>query len=108
VAGRGVRLRRLPLRDPGVLSELFGDVAEMGLKRSEPTWHRFPSPGGVTGMWRQRVASEIHSFPEFGSACLISSAAASARRSTGERGSRPARRDARPGQRASPALSNPE
>src|SRR5439155_27056543 len=35
------------------------------------TWHRFPSPGGVTGMW---LLSEshltIHSFPEFGSVCL--------------------------------------
>jgi len=61
------------LRDPAVLSELFRDiVAEMRLKPlGEPTWHRFPSPGGVTGMW---LLSEshltIHSFPEFESACL--------------------------------------
>jgi S-adenosylmethionine decarboxylase len=61
------------LRDPVVLSELFRDiVTEMRLKPlGEPTWHRFPSPGGVTGMW---LLSEshltIHSFPEFGSACL--------------------------------------
>jgi S-adenosylmethionine decarboxylase len=61
------------LRDPDALGELFRDiVAEMGLNPlGEPTWHRFPAPGGVTGMW---LLSEshltIHSFPEFGSVCL--------------------------------------
>jgi S-adenosylmethionine decarboxylase len=61
------------LRDPLVLASLFRDiVAEVGLKPvGDPVWHRFPEPGGITGMW---LLSEshltVHSFPEFGSACL--------------------------------------
>ena len=61
------------LRDPAALGDLFRDiVAEMGLKPlGAPVWHRFPSPGGVTGVW---LLSEshltIHSFPEFRSVCL--------------------------------------
>jgi len=61
------------LRDPAPLADLFAEiVAEMGLKPlGEPVWHRFPSPGGVTGVW---LLSEshltVHSFPEFGSLCL--------------------------------------
>jgi S-adenosylmethionine decarboxylase len=61
------------LRDAAVLADLFRDiVADMALRPlGDPAWHSFPSPGGVTGFW---LLSEshltIHSFPEFGSACL--------------------------------------
>jgi S-adenosylmethionine decarboxylase len=61
------------LRDVARLSELFGAiVAEMALRPlGQAVWHTFPGTGGVTGMW---LLSEshltIHSFPEFGSACL--------------------------------------
>jgi S-adenosylmethionine decarboxylase len=61
------------LRDCALLDELFRDiVAEMELKPiGEPLWHRFPDPGGVTGVWLLRESHlAIHSFPEFGSACL--------------------------------------
>jgi S-adenosylmethionine decarboxylase len=61
------------LRDPGLLSDLFRDiVGEMRLKPlGEPTWHRFPRPGGVTGIWLLAESHlTIHSFPEFRSICL--------------------------------------
>lgn len=61
------------LRDPEILAALFDDiVAEMALRPlGEPLWHRFPSPGGVTGMWLLGESHlTIHSFPEFGSLCL--------------------------------------
>lgn len=51
-----------------MLGDLFREiVAEMNLRPlGEPMWHRFPPPGGVTGVW---LLSEshltIHSFPEF-------------------------------------------
>ena len=61
------------LRDPATLASLFAEiVAEMGLRPvGDPVWHQFPHTGGVTGIW---LLSEshltVHSFPEFGSACL--------------------------------------
>ena len=61
------------LRDLAALASLFDEiVAEMELRPiGEPVWHEFPHPGGITGVW---LLSEshltIHTFPEFGSACL--------------------------------------
>ena len=61
------------LRNPELLSALFRDIVdEMHLKPlGEPTWHRFPPPGGVTGIWLLAESHlTIHSFPEFRSLCL--------------------------------------
>jgi S-adenosylmethionine decarboxylase len=61
------------LRDPELLSNLFRDIVdEMHLKPlGAPTWHRFPPPGGVTGIWLLAESHlTIHSFPEFRSLCL--------------------------------------
>jgi S-adenosylmethionine decarboxylase len=61
------------LRDISQLQELFGAMTEeIGLHAAAPAqWKQFPMPGGVTGML---LLSEshltIHTFPEFGSACL--------------------------------------
>ncbi len=34
-------------------------------------WHRFPGPGGLTGLWMLRESHlACHTFPEFGSACF--------------------------------------
>ena len=35
------------------------------------TWHRFPGPGGVTGLWLLAESHlACHTFPEYGSICL--------------------------------------
>ncbi len=34
-------------------------------------WHQFPTPGGITGMWLLAESHlTVHTFPEFGSACI--------------------------------------
>lgn len=61
------------LRERERLAELFRDiVAEMHLHPlGDPVWHVFPDPSGVTGIWLLGESHlAIHSFPEFGSACL--------------------------------------
>ncbi|MDQ3262878.1 MAG: adenosylmethionine decarboxylase [Myxococcota bacterium] len=61
------------LRDLEALAALFEElVVTMGLQvLGTPQWHRFPSPGGVTGL---ALLSEshlaIHTFPEHGFAAL--------------------------------------
>lgn len=61
------------LADAARLRTLFADlVAGMHLQVvSEPVWHQFPGPGGITGL---ALLSEshiaCHTFPEFGSMCL--------------------------------------
>lgn len=61
------------LADPGPLQELFDDlVAELELRVvGAPLWHRFPGPGGVTGLCLLAESHlTIHTFPEHGSLCL--------------------------------------
>jgi S-adenosylmethionine decarboxylase len=61
------------LRDPLLLGALFAEIVQdVDLHPVAPTtWHRFPHPGGVTGVC---VLAEshltIHTFPEHGSLCL--------------------------------------
>lgn len=61
------------LRDAGALDALFADILEAGrLTPVAPaTWHRFPPPGGLTGV---QVLAEshlaCHTFPEHASLCL--------------------------------------
>lgn len=57
------------LRNVDVLRNLFGQImAELELIAvGEPFWHRFPSPGGVTGivlLTESHLA--CHTYPEFG------------------------------------------
>lgn len=34
-------------------------------------WHQFPHPGGITGLWLLAESHlTVHTFPEFGSACI--------------------------------------
>ena len=61
------------LADPQVLEALFARmVSDMPLTPVGPAvWHRFPDPGGVTGM--QMLAEShlaVHTFPEHGTLCL--------------------------------------
>lgn len=61
------------LADPDVLAAMVDDlVAAMALTPVGPArWHRFPAPGGVTGvvlLAESHVA--VHTFPEHGSLCL--------------------------------------
>lgn len=61
------------LADPGVLEALFARmVAELGLHPVAPTlWHRFPGPGGVTGLCLLAESHlTVHTFPEHASLCL--------------------------------------
>src|SRR4030095_1056618 len=57
------------LRDPHLLRSVCEEViTTLGLRVvGDPTWHRFPAPGGVTGMY---LLSEshltCHTFPESG------------------------------------------
>jgi len=61
------------LRDPLTLGALFDEVVRLlALRPVAPAqWHRFPSPGGITGAL---VLAEshltVHTFPEHGSLCL--------------------------------------
>ena len=47
-------------------------VVELNLSAiGEPSWHRFPDTGGITGFWMLRESHlAIHTFPEYGSACI--------------------------------------
>jgi S-adenosylmethionine decarboxylase len=56
-----------------VLQSLVGElVKDLNLKPvTEPLWHRFPSPGGVTGLiLLQESHIALHTFPETGFAAL--------------------------------------
>jgi len=61
------------LSSPGQLETLFDRVVgDLALKPVRPAlWHRFPEPGGVTGvclLGESHLA--VHTFPEHGSLCL--------------------------------------
>lgn len=61
------------LKDRRRLSALFRQaVRDLGLHPVGPSrWHRFPAPGGITGFRMLRESHlAVHTFPEFGSACL--------------------------------------
>ena len=61
------------LRDPAVLAALFSRmIADLALHPVAPTqWHRFPGPGGVTGLCMLAESHlTVHTFPEHGSLCL--------------------------------------
>lgn len=62
-----------PLRDVEALRGLFAAmVAGLGLHPvGDPLWHKFPGPGGVTGMVLLAESHlTVHTFPEHGSLCL--------------------------------------
>ncbi|MBI4601265.1 MAG: S-adenosylmethionine decarboxylase [Planctomycetes bacterium] len=57
------------LRDPALLAGLCGAVVrDLGLKvLGEPRWHRFPEPGGVTGIYLLTESHlACHTYPELG------------------------------------------
>jgi S-adenosylmethionine decarboxylase len=61
------------LRDRAVLGALFDTiVSQLALHPVAPaTWHTFPHPGGVTGaLILGESHLTVHTFPEYGSACL--------------------------------------
>jgi len=61
------------LTSVGALQRLFDDaVRELALHPvGTPVWHQFPAPGGITGLWLLAESHlTVHTFPEFGSACL--------------------------------------
>ena len=61
------------LTSVSALSALFdAAVHELGLHPvGDAVWHRFPSPGGITGLWLLAESHlTVHTFPEFGSACV--------------------------------------
>lgn len=61
------------LSDVGTLSALFARiVADLELHPvAESSWHKFPGPGGVTGVTLLRESHlACHTFPEFRSICL--------------------------------------
>jgi len=61
------------LADPGVLARVFERmITDLELHPVAPAqWHRFPGPGGVTGMCMLAESHlACHTFPEFGSLCL--------------------------------------
>ena len=61
------------LRDVTALAGLFEHIiADLDLHPvADPAWHKFPGPGGVTGMTMLRESHlACHTFPEYGSLCL--------------------------------------
>jgi S-adenosylmethionine decarboxylase len=61
------------LADLPALRELFAAmVRELGLHPvGDPLWHRFPGPGGITGMVLLAESHlTVHTFPEHGSLCI--------------------------------------
>lgn len=61
------------LADVDVLRALFNRlIAELGLHPVAPAqWHRFPGPGGITGMCMLAESHlACHTFPEHESLCL--------------------------------------
>jgi S-adenosylmethionine decarboxylase len=55
------------------LQRLFDTaVHELGLNPvGAALWHQFPAPGGITGLWLLAESHlTVHTFPEFGSACV--------------------------------------
>jgi S-adenosylmethionine decarboxylase len=61
------------LADVGTLAALFSRIIEdLDLHPvAEPAWHKFPEPGGVTGVTMLRESHlACHTFPEYGSMCL--------------------------------------
>ena len=59
--------------DVQALQQLFASVVEeLALNPvGEAQWHRFPGPGGVTGMLMLSESHlTVHTFPEHASACL--------------------------------------
>ncbi len=62
-----------PLGDVEALRALFAAMtAGLGLHPvGDPLWHKFPGPGGVTGMVLLAESHlTVHTFPEHGSLCL--------------------------------------
>jgi len=71
VEARGCDAARLA--DVQALQRLFASVVEeLALNPvGEAQWHRFPGPGGVTGMLMLSESHlTVHTFPEHASACL--------------------------------------
>jgi S-adenosylmethionine decarboxylase len=61
------------LADLDALRGLFARmIGELGLRPvAEPVWHRFPGPGGITGLCLLAESHlACHTFPEHGSLCL--------------------------------------
>ncbi len=61
------------LADPEALRALFARmIEELGLHPvTEPLWHKFPGPGGITGLCLLAESHlACHTFPEHGSLCL--------------------------------------
>ena len=61
------------LRDPAKLDLLFAQIVEgMALHPLDKArWHRFPGPGGLTGMCLLTESHlACHTFPEYRSLCL--------------------------------------
>lgn len=61
------------LADLPTLRTLFARmVGELGLHPvAEPQWHKFPGPGGITGLCLLSESHlSVHTFPEHGSLCL--------------------------------------
>jgi S-adenosylmethionine decarboxylase len=61
------------LRDPQAVEKLFDQlIGTLALKPVRaPEWHRFPDPGGVTGVvLLEESHIACHTFPEYGSMCL--------------------------------------
>ncbi len=55
------------------LQRLFdAAVLDLGLNPvGAAVWHQFPTPGGITGLWLLAESHlTVHTFPEFGSACV--------------------------------------
>jgi S-adenosylmethionine decarboxylase len=61
------------LTDLAQLQSVFQDlIGGLSLHPvSEPQWHQFPGPGGITGLCLLAESHlACHTFPEFGSLCL--------------------------------------